>query len=190
MRVHPRAVGVEDADDLDRQAALHPVAVEERLGAALALVVARADADRIYVAPVALDLRMDGGIAVHFARRRLQYLGAQTLREPEHVDRAVDAGLHGLHRIALIVDRRRRTGEVVDLVALDVQREGHVVAQHLEAPVVQEVVDVAFVSGVEVVHADHLVPLLQKFFAEPAAEEPAAARYHDAFHYVFPFSDD
>ena len=53
-----------------------PVIVhEQRLGAAFALVVARADADRIDMAPVGFRLRMDVRIAIDFAGRRLQDAG-------------------------------------------------------------------------------------------------------------------
>jgi hypothetical protein len=37
----------------------------------------------------------------------------------------------------LVVDRRGRTGEIVDLVDLDIERERHVVAHQLEARIVQ-----------------------------------------------------
>ena len=59
-------------------------------------------------------------------------LRAGALGQPEHVDRAVHAGLGRLHRVVLVVDRRGRAGEVVDLVDLDVERKGDVVAQQLE----------------------------------------------------------
>ena len=67
----------------------------------------------------------------------------QPLGQPEHVDRAVHAGLGRLHRIELVVDRRGRAGEVVDLVDLDVERKGHVVAHQLEARIAEQVRDVA-----------------------------------------------
>src|SRR5688572_4379392 len=114
--VHARAERVEDARHLDAHLVLAVVVEEERLGAALALVVARAHADRIHVAPVALDLRMDLGVAVDLRGRRLQDLRLHALGETEHVDRAVHARLGGLHRVELVVDRGRGAREVVDLV--------------------------------------------------------------------------
>src|SRR5690606_25696521 len=54
VRVHARTIGVEDTHHLDLKLMLAPVVEEQRLGAALALVVATTDADRIYPAPVAL----------------------------------------------------------------------------------------------------------------------------------------
>ena len=52
------------------------------------------------------------------------------------------ARLGGLHRIALVVDGRGRAGEVVDLVDLDIERKGDVVAHHLESGVAEQVLDV------------------------------------------------
>src|SRR5439155_1114991 len=54
--VHARAVRVEDAHDLDAQVVLTAVVEEQRLGAALAFVVAAALADRVDAAPVRLGL--------------------------------------------------------------------------------------------------------------------------------------
>ena len=61
------------------------------------------------------------------------------LGQPEHVDRAVHAGLGRLHGIVLIVDRRRRAREIVDLVDLDVERKGDVVAHEFEIGVTEQV---------------------------------------------------
>ena len=74
--VHARAVGVEDARHLDAQLVLAVVVEEQRLGAALALVVAGARADRIDVAPVVLGLRVDRRVAVDLGGRGLEDLGA------------------------------------------------------------------------------------------------------------------
>ena len=64
MRMHPRTVRVEQAHDLDREIVLTPVVEEQRLRSTLALVVARARANRIHVAPVVLSLRVHLRIAV------------------------------------------------------------------------------------------------------------------------------
>ena len=69
-------------------------------------------------------------------------LAPHALGEAQHVDGAVHAGLGRLHRVVLVVDRRGRAGEVVDLVDLDVEREGHVVAHQLEARVAEQMRDV------------------------------------------------
>ena len=70
---------------------------------------------------------MDERVAVNLGRRGLQDARVNALGEAEHVDGAVDARLRRLHRIVLVVDRRGRTGEVVDAVNLDIEREADVV---------------------------------------------------------------
>jgi hypothetical protein len=40
---------------------------EHSLCTSLSLVIARADSDGVYIAPVALRLRMNGGVAIHLA---------------------------------------------------------------------------------------------------------------------------
>ena len=75
--VHARAVGIEDARDLDLELVLAVIVEEQRLGAALALVIAGARADRVDVPPVVFRLRMHGRVAVDLAGRGLQDPAAQ-----------------------------------------------------------------------------------------------------------------
>jgi len=60
--MHVRAVGVENARDLDAQLVLAVVVEEQGLGAALAFVVAGADAPmaRVHVAPVVFARSLRG----------------------------------------------------------------------------------------------------------------------------------
>src|SRR5579862_2862669 len=175
VRVHARPVGVEDAHHLDARPVLPPVVEEQRLGAALALVVAGARADRVDVAAIILGLGMDRGVAVDLAGRGLEDLGLHPLRQAQHVDRAGHAGLGRLDRIELVVHRRGRAGEVVDLVHLDIEREAHVVAQRLEIRIVEEGGDVVLAAGEVVVDAEHVVPGGDQLLAEMGAEEPGPA---------------
>src|SRR5262249_11925003 len=69
---HARAVGVEDAHEAQVHALRSNEIHCEGFGAALTFVVTRADTDRIDVTPIRLRLRMDLGIAIDFARRRLE----------------------------------------------------------------------------------------------------------------------
>ena len=66
-----------------------------------------------------------------------------------------------LHRIMLVVDGRRRTGQIVDFIDFDEQWERHIVPHELEAWVAMEVVEVAFRAGKQIVGAKHLVPVGQ-----------------------------
>ena len=88
--------------------------------------------------------------------------------------------LSRLHRIVLVVDGRRGTGEIVDFVDLHVEREGNVVAQELEPQMIVQMVDVALRSSKEIVGADHFVPLVKKPVYEMRAEEPRAPRHQNA----------
>ena len=91
--------------DFDMQFVLVPIIKEQRLGAALAFIITGARTNRVNVAPIVLSLRMNAGIAVHFGGRGLEDFSSQSLGQPQHIDRAEDACLGGLHRIVLIVDR-------------------------------------------------------------------------------------
>jgi hypothetical protein len=52
-------------------------------------------------------------------------------------------------------------GEVIDLVDLDVKREGHVMAEDFEPRVSEKLLDVAAAAGEEVVNADDLMTLIE-----------------------------
>jgi len=73
------------------------------------------------------------------------------------------------------VDRRRRAGEIEDLVHLHIQRKGHVVADELEAGMVVEMLDVALAAREEVVHAQDFVAGSQEAITEVRTEEAGAA---------------
>jgi len=169
---HARAVGVEDASHPDGQAMLPMVVEEQRFGAPLALVVAGAGTDWIDPAPIRLRLRVLLRLAVNLAGRRLEDRGRQPPRQPQHVDRPMHRRFRGLNRVALIVDRGGRTGEVEYGVRLNVEREGDVVAQRLEISAGDEVADVAAAARSIVVHAQHLAPVRQQAVAKVGADEP------------------
>ena len=79
--MHAGSVGIENSGDFDRKIKLAMVIKEERLRAPLAFIITRAEADRIDIAPISFMLRMDLGIAVHFASRGLQNLRVQILSQ-------------------------------------------------------------------------------------------------------------
>ncbi len=179
--VHVRTVSVEDAGDLDAQTVLTAVIEEKRLGAAFALIVAGAGTDGVDVAPVAFGLGVDDGVTVDLAGGGLEDLGFDPLGQAEHVDGAVHAGFGGLHGVELIVDRRGRAGQVIDLVDFDIERKGNVVAHQLEIWVIEEMGDVVLGAGEEVVETDDVVAFGEQTPAEMAAEEAGAAGDEDAF---------
>jgi hypothetical protein len=96
---------------------------------------------------------VDGGITVDLAGGRLQDLRLKPLGQPQHVDRAVDGRLRRLHGIALVVDGRCRTREIVDFIDLDVERKGHIVPDQLEALVPDQILDIAPCACEKIIHA-------------------------------------
>jgi hypothetical protein len=177
---HAGAIGIEDPHHLDVDIVL-PEAVEEQgLGAALALVVAGARADRIDLAPIGFDLGVDLRVAIDLAGRGLQHPSAGALGQVQHVDRAHDIGAHGHDRVVLIMDRRGRAGQVVDLVHRNEDRVVHVVVHELEVRVIQQVGDVVLAAGEQVVQADHAVAARDQPVAQVRADEPGSAGDQDA----------
>ena len=76
------------------------------------------------------------------------------------------AGLRRLHRIALVVNRRRRTGEIVDLVDFNVERECDVVTCQFEMLVVQEMLNVLAGAGEKIVRAKDIRALCEQPLAQ------------------------
>jgi hypothetical protein len=115
------------------------------------------------------------GVTVDLAGRGLHDTRARPLGQAEHVDRAVHAGLDRLHGIELVVHRRGRAGQVEDAIDLDIEREGDVVAHHLEARVVEQVRDVRAPPREVVVDAQHLVPGRHQALAQMRTQKAGAA---------------
>ena len=77
------------------------------------------------------------GVAVNFRRRRLQYAGSHAFRQAQHVYGSHHARLDCLYWIVLIMHRRCRTGQVVDLIHFQKDRLNHIVANQFEDVVEQ-----------------------------------------------------
>jgi hypothetical protein len=111
---------------------------EQRFGGALALVVTGARTDRIDVSYIIFGLWMGLRIAIDLARRRLQHAGRFTAREIEDVECAHDACLQGTNGIALVMPRRSRASEIVDLVhrLRDIKRVANVMLEEAKSRMV------------------------------------------------------
>src|SRR5258707_1687622 len=117
---------------------------------------------------------MDSGVAIDLRSGTQQDPGAYPLGQPEHVNGSVHARLGGLDWVALIEDGRRRAGEVIDLVDLDVQGKGDVVADQLKPRMTEEVDQVVPRARVEVVHDQAVVALLEQPPGQVRPEETRA----------------
>ena len=179
--MHARTVGVKYARDLDFELVLAVIIEEQRFSAALAFVVTAARADRVDAAQVVFGLRMDFRVAVDFGSRGLQDARLDALGKPQHVDCAMHGGLGRLHRVELVVDRRGRAREVVDLVDFDVERKRDVVAHQLEVGVGGEVREVLLAAGEVIVHAQHVAARREQLFAQMRAEKAGTAGNQNFF---------
>jgi hypothetical protein len=148
----------------------------------LALVVARPGAEAVDVAVVVLALGMHGGIAVDLGRRRLHHAGAGALGELEQIQDADRIGLDRQDRIALVVPRRRRTRQIIDLIDVELPRLHDVVVDKAKPAGVAQVRDVGEPAGQEIVDADDVVAARHEARAQVGADEPGPAGDQDAGH--------
>ena len=112
---------------------------------------------------------MDFRVAIDLRGRGLEDLGLHTLGQAKHVDGAMDAGLGRLHRIELVMDRRSGARQIVDLIDLDIERERHIVAHHLESGIADQMRDVGPAAGEVIVDAEHIVALPDQPLAQMRA---------------------
>lgn len=91
------------------------------------------------------------------------------------------AGLGGLHRVVLVMDRRGGTGQVVDFVYFHKKRKGHVMTHELEAWLTMQVVNVAFGASEQVVHAQDFMSLLQQAITQMRTEEAGSTSDQNSF---------
>jgi len=174
---HPRAIGVEDAHDLGIDVVLPMVVHHQRFGDALALVVTRSHPDRIDVAPVAFGLRMLLRVAIDFAGRGQQDARVDPLGQAQHVDRAHHAGLDGLDRIVLVMDRRGGTRQMENTIDLEQDRLDDIVTHQLEIAAVDQMADVGALAAEKVVQADDFVPVLEQPFTKMRPEKSCSTGY-------------
>ena len=96
-------------------------------------------------------------IAINLTGRGLEYFCAHSLGQTEHIDRAMNACFGRLNRVVLIMDWRRWTSEVENLINLDIKRKRDVMTDKLEAVVVHQWNDVGLTSRKKVVGTDHFM---------------------------------
>ena len=90
------------------------------------------------------------------------------------------AGLSGLHWVELVVNGRCRTGQVVDLIHLNIERKSDIVAHQLEVRMIEQMGNVVLGAREEVVQTDDVVAVGQQAFAEMRAEEAGTTGDEDA----------
>ena len=89
----------------------------------------------------------------------MQNLCMDAFGKAQHVNRAMHAGLCRLHWIALVMNRRCGTGQIVDLVDFDIERKCHVVAYQFKSLTVEQMLNVAARAAKEIIDANYIRPL-------------------------------
>ena len=168
---HARSVRVENSRHSNFQTVLAMVIERQRFSAPFALIVTRAFADRIDVAPVRFRLRVLERIAVHLRRAREQEFRLAPLREPERVHSPQDVGFDRLHRIEFVMNRRRRARQVIHFVDLHQERRHDVVSDDFKLWIPLQVLQVALRAGEKVVHDDDFVAAFQQRVDEVRPDE-------------------
>ena len=102
-----------------------------------------------------------------------------SLGETKHVDGPHRVGLDRLDRVVHVVRGTGGTGQVVDLVHLDVERVDDVVVQHLEVLVSEPLLDVPLAASEVVVSHEDLVSVHHESVHQVGAHEPRPARHQD-----------
>ena len=82
------------------------------------------------------------------------------------IDRPQHGGFQGLDGIELIMSRCRRAGEIVDFIHLKPDRVRDIVPNEFEVPHLEQIDNIALLTGEKIVEADHVVPLLHHPLAE------------------------
>jgi len=83
----------------------------------------------------------------------------------------MDIYLRRLDRIVLVVDRRGRTGKVVNLVDLDIQRIGYIVSEEFKVRIAQQIDDVLLTARIKIVDAEYVMLIFEESFAQVRPEE-------------------
>ncbi len=173
--MHPRAVGIENSHDSRIDVVAAVVIHEQRFGDTFAFVITRPDADGVDVAAIRFGLRVFFWIAVHFARARLQDPRTAAFSDAEHIDRAKHAGLDRLDRVVLVVPRSGWAGQIINFVDFEVDWQRDIVAEQLEIGATEQMGDVGFLTGEEIVQTNDIVSIVDESFAKMRAEKTSAA---------------
>jgi hypothetical protein len=85
--------------------------------------------------------------------------------------------LGGLNGVVLIVDRRRRASQVIDLIDLDIKGEGDVMANEFKIRIPYQVGDILLGPRIEIVDAENVASILEETLAEVGTEKSGPSRH-------------
>ena len=114
--------------------------------------------------------------------KSMQNSSSNPLGQTEDIDRT-DAGcLDGLNRVVLIGHWRRRTGQIVNLIALDHKRIDDVMPHEFESRMPHQMPDVALPPCKQIIKTDDFVTAFEQTLAKMTAKKTSAARHKNCFH--------
>lgn len=180
VRVHSRPVCVEDSCNSYIDAVLSHVTVGEGFSDTFALVVTGSGTDTVDVTPVIFSLRVLLGVTVHFGGGRDEESGLGSFGQTKHVQSPHEGGFGGLDRVVLVVGRRSRTCQVVNLVHFDHERLDNIVSDEFKVGVTDPVRDVGSGSSEEVVEDGDLVSEDHESINQMGSDETSSTSDQDS----------
>ena len=120
------------------------------------------------------------GITIDFGSRGLENPRTHPLGQAKAVDRTHDRCLGSLDRIVLVVRRRGRAGEVVNLIHLKLEGLNHIVPHELKVRVAHQVQHIALTTREKVVHANDLVALVEQTLTQMGSQKTRTSGDQDS----------
>ncbi len=120
-------------------------------------------------------------IAINLAGGGLKNFCVGPLGKAQHIDRAVHAGLCGLYRIALVMDRRGGTSEIENFVHFYIKRKSDIVAHQLEVLCAHQSGNIVLCAGIIIVETNHIMAVSDQPLADMRANKAGPAGHQDAF---------
>jgi hypothetical protein len=91
------------------------------------------------------------------------------------MNRSHDRGLGGFNRVMLVVRRRGRASEVVNLIDFVTEWLRDIMANQLKVWMTEQMRDVALPTREKIVEANDFIPLIEKALAKMRTEESSTA---------------
>src|SRR5262249_16755552 len=125
-------------------------------GATFAFIIAGPRSYRVDVPPVVFALRVHVRISVNFRSRCLENFRLNSLRQAQHVNGTMYAGLGRLDGIVLIVHGRCWASQIVDLIDLKIDWKCDVMPNQFETLLSKQVFYIVTRTGKKVIETNYV----------------------------------
>lgn len=149
--VHAWSKGVEDTRDSYIHIVLVLVRIHHGFSNTLAFVVAGTWANSVDIAPVGLRLRVHFGVSVNLGCGGQKDASLDAFGQTQHVESTNGRRLDGFNGVVLVMRRRSRAGEVINLINFDSDWFSNIMNNEAKVWVEQPVLNVLLLTGEEVV---------------------------------------